>query len=185
MDSVLWRDVPGYNGKYQASTDGQVRRVYPSGKTRLLHPHHKSTMRGSQRLIVKLTADKPKEEILMQVIAKTFLKKPAGDVVLYHIDGSQYNNALINLAYISRHKLGKMTGAKSNRKSVVKIDQYGNDVEYYSSARQAGKQNYMSYQTIIDRCNGVVKRGFAPDGYEYAWDDSETSRRKAIERISK
>ena len=38
----------------------------------------------------------------------------------------------------------------------------------------------MSYQTIIDRCNGFYKKGgkkhrfrsiFAPDGFAYAWDE--------------
>ena len=47
-----WKDIPGYDGKYQADTEGNIRRVYPSGKTRLLRPYHKH-MSGSQRMIVK------------------------------------------------------------------------------------------------------------------------------------
>lgn len=44
-------------------------------------------------------------------------------------------------------------------------------------------QRGLSRQAITDRCNGKTKRGPAPDGYEYAWDNSEASRRKAIRRL--
>ena len=41
----------------------------------------------------------------------------------------------------------------------------------------------MSYQTVMDRCNGKVKGAFAPDGYAYAWDDSEVSIRRTMQKI--
>jgi len=80
-----WRDIPGYEGKYQADTEGNVRRLYKSGKVRLMTPYHKK-MNGSQRLVVKLTIDgKSKEEILIQVIARTFLGPlPGGPRALSH-----------------------------------------------------------------------------------------------------
>ena len=69
--------------------------------------------------------------------------------------------------------------------SVAKIDSTGEIVEVYPSAREAGRQNYMASQTIIDRCNGLRKSAFAPDGYAYAWENSEVSMRKAIAKIEK
>ena len=65
----------------------------------------------------------------------------------------------------------------------MKIDGTGEIVEVYSSAREAAKQNFMSYQTVIDRCNGKCKSAFAPDGYAYAWEDKEISMRNAIRKI--
>ena len=76
-----------------------------------------------------------------------------------------------------------MTGAKSRRRPVAKLDAGGEVVEVYPSAREAARRNYMSYQTVIDRCNGKVKGAFAPDGYAYAWDDSEVSIRRALQKI--
>lgn len=69
-----WRNIPGYNGKYQVDMEANIRRVYPSGKTRTMTPYHKK-MSGSQRLVVKLTDGdgKAKEVILLQIMAKTFL----------------------------------------------------------------------------------------------------------------
>ena len=82
-----WKDIPGYDGKYQADTEGNVRHVFKSGKTRLMTPYRKK-MRGSQRLMVKLTINgKPKEEILMQLIARTFIGEPPAGCVAYHKNG--------------------------------------------------------------------------------------------------
>lgn len=41
----------------------------------------------------------------------------------------------------------------------------------------------MSYQTIIDRCNGRCRSAFAPDGFAYAWDDDKRSMDRAIKKI--
>ena len=178
-----WRDIPGYGGKYQVDMNGVVRRIYKSGKTRQMTPYHKK-MRGSQRLVVKLTKDgKPKEEILMQLVARAFLGSPPPGYVPQHKNGCQSDNYIQNIEYISRRELGKKTGKNSRRQPVVKIDEAGEIVEVYSSAREAAKQNFMSYQTVIDRCNGKCKSAFAPDGYAYAWEDKEISMRNAVRKI--
>ncbi|MEF9840254.1 MAG: hypothetical protein RR791_04805, partial [Lachnospiraceae bacterium] len=64
-----------------------------------------------------------------------------------------------------------------------KIDGTGEVVEFYTSAREAGRKNYMNNQTITDRCNGRCKSAFAPDGFAYAWEDSEASMRRTIRAI--
>lgn len=179
-----WLDVPGYNGKYQANYEGEIRRVYAkSGKSKLLTAYWKK-MRGSQRLVVKLTKDgKSREEIAMSVIARTFLGPCPPGHVPHHKNGMQHDNCAGNIEYISSVELGRQTGANSRRKPVVKLDTCGQPVAYYRSAREAARKNFMSYQTIIDRCNGKVKRGPAPDGYEYAWDGEACSLRWAVRRM--
>lgn len=178
-----WKDIPGYDGKYQASTEGNIRRTLKSGQFRSMTPYHKK-MKGSQRLVVKLTKDgKAKEEIVLSLIARTFLGPVPDGAVPYHKNGMQSENRINNIAYIPRQELGKLTGYSSRNKIVVKLDSCGQDVEYYRSAREAAKKNFLSRQAITDRCNGKTKRGPAPDGYEYAWDNSEASRRKAIRRL--
>ncbi|MCM1246663.1 MAG: hypothetical protein NC293_13575, partial [Roseburia sp.] len=166
-----WKDIPGYDGKYQADKEWNIRRVFPSGKTRKMTPYHRK-MSGSQRLVVKLTKDgKSKEEIVVQLIAKTFLGQPPPGHVPYHVNGCQLDNYVNNIKYISRRELGKLTGAKSRRRPVAKMDREGDTVEVYPSARTAAKKNFMSYQTVIDRCNGKCKSAFASDGMNYrgAW----------------
>lgn len=178
-----WKDIPGYDGKYQADREGNIRRVFSSGKTRQMTPYHKK-MPGSQRLIVKLTKEgRSKEEILMQVVARTFLGPMPPGCAPYHINGYQEDNYVNNIGYITRKELGKRTGAKSRRKPVAKIGKDGEVVEVYPSARAAARENFMSCQTVTDRCNGKCKSAFAPDGYAYAWEDSERSMGQAMSKI--
>ena len=56
-----WRDIPGYDGKYQADMNGNVRRIYGSGKARTMKPYPKK-MSGSPRLVVKLKFKAPAAE---------------------------------------------------------------------------------------------------------------------------
>ena len=180
-----WRDIPGFEGIYQADREGNIRRLYRNGKTRILTPYHKK-MNGSQRLVVKLSVNgKAREMVVIQIIARTFLgPQPVGHIPV-HRNGCQSDNYVNNIEYISRKQAGKIYGARSKRKAVVKIDSHGEIVEVYPSARRAGKANYLSHQTVTDRCNGKCKSPFAPDGYAYAWEDSGKSLERAIEKIRK
>ena len=179
-----WTDIPGYGGKYQADRDGCIRRIYASGKTRQMTPYRRK-MHGNA-FFVKLTKDgKGKAENLAKIMALTFIgPRPSGHVP-YHKNKCQTDNRADNIEYISTKELGRLTGMDSRRQPVAKIDKHGQIVCVYRSAREAARQNYMSYQTVIDRCNGKCKGAFAPDGYAYAWDDNEVSMKQAIEKINK
>lgn len=182
-----WREIPGYHGRYQVSVDGEVRRVLKNGKYNIMTPYfkkHNDRYHRQPYMVVKLSYNyKSKEEKVHALVAHAFLKDPGNGYVIWHKDGLQSNNRLSNLEYISTRKLGKKTGASSRRKPVVKIGADGQDIEYYSSARAAGKENFMSHQAITDRCNGDVKKPFGK--IDFAWDDSETSRKKCLERLKR
>ena len=176
----VWKPIPGYNGLYEASWDGQIRKIYKKAKPKVLAQYEKSCIKGSRRLFSKVMY---KEANVAQLIYITFIGQiPDGKVVI-HRNGLFTDNSVPNLEAISHKELGERTGANSRRKPVVKIDTSGEIVDVYRSARQAARENFMSYQTIIDRCNGLVKKSIAPDGFDYAWEDSEVSVKKAMERI--
>ena len=180
---ATWKDIPGYGGKYQADKEGSVRRVYKSGKTRILTPFPKK-MHGSQRLLVKISIDgKGRDVVLMQLIARTFLGQPPEGYVAHHINGCQSDNYLNNIEYVRKEELGRINGAKARRKPVAKLGRDGEVVDVYSSAREAARRNHMSYQIVIDRCNGECKSAFAPDGFAYAWDDKKVSMENARKKI--
>lgn len=179
----IWKDITGYKGKYMISNKGNVKRLYPSGKERVLTPYVKKTS-NNKRYVVHLTINgKTKEATIISLVAEHFLgKKPKGYVPI-HKNGMQSDNFVNNIMYVSLKENGLLTGRNSRRRPVVKIDSNGEFVEFYSSARDCAKANYMSYQTIIDRCNGKVKSVFAPDGFAYAWDDDERSVNRVIRSI--
>lgn len=195
----VWRDIAGYGGKYQACITGQVRRVFGSGRTRLMTPYKRSrNSRGRKvcrnRLFVKLTDDsgRSKEVAMLKIMAETFLPPAPPGCVPYHKNGIVTDNWVSNIGYISREELGRRTGHISKAQGVVRIGEDGELLETWRSAREAAKHSFMSYQTIIDRCNGFYMRngsrhGFkriqAPDGYVYAWDE-EGCIRRALRRLA-
>jgi len=170
-----WRDVPGTGGKYQCSRGGDVRHVWPNGKTTLLKPYllrsecHKNCR---NRLHVHMRIDgKDKVRALISVVADTWLGQPPPGMVWHHANGSLHDNRVDNIKPITRRELGLKTGARSTRKSVEMIDPAGQVVELYASARDAGRANNMSYQAVIDRCHGKVKKPYALTGYTFRYED--------------
>lgn len=164
------KPVKGYDGKYLVDTDGNIFHVYKTC-IRQMTPYKK---RGV--LVVELTDTNGKRHmhIVHHLVADAFMPPRPPGFAIWHKNGIKCDPSLGNLEYISRAELGRRTGHQSRRKAVAKYDWRTQDVvEVYRSARAAAKANYMSYQTIMDRCNGKVKSPIAPDGYIYQWDKSD------------
>ena len=169
-----WEDIPGYEGRYQASTSGKIRSIVRPGEPHIMSEYLKPMSRGSKRLYVKLRKNgTSKEECVMKIVALTYNGACPPGCIPIHVNGLQSDNRPENIAYINKVEVGKMTGAMSSSKCVIKLSPDGEIVEAYFSAREAARKNYFSYQTILDRCNGRVKSRLAPDGYEYRWDNDK------------
>lgn len=173
-----WKDIPGYNGKYQISVDGEVRHVWPSGKVTLLHPFRYGAQGGkaekSRRstLYVKLRKDGVDHvHKVFRLMADTFLGGIPDGLVAYHKDGHPQNDYLRNIGFITPQQLGSLTGRKSHRRCVMKLDQDGEVVDIFPSAREAARQEHMSYQAVIDRCLGRIKKPYALNGYTYVYEE--------------
>jgi hypothetical protein len=178
----MWRDIPGYDGAYQINLDGEIRsfrwrRERFSSRPKPMIQYMRQRGKTSRRRYVKLTdrQGKAKEIAVIKIMAATWLDGEKPGMVLYHKNGDLSDNNKNNIGYISRKRLGEITGAQSGRKAVMKINQAGEVVEIYTSAREAGRKNHMSYQTVIDRCCGKVKKPFALDGHTYAYEERQAA----------
>ncbi|MFI3214411.1 MAG: hypothetical protein R3Y24_13875 [Eubacteriales bacterium] len=160
-----WREVPGYDGKYQINYMSKMRRKLKNGECKEMNPY---TKRNGTR-VIKLNGKEMKVSKIMQL---TFIGKLKDGYVIYHKNGIKHEDYLGNLEVISRRELGLRTGQISRvGTTIAKIDSSGEIVELYRSAREAGRKNFMSYQSVLDRANGKVKGIFASDGYAYVYDN--------------
>lgn len=102
-----WKDIPGYENIYQASTDGQVRTA--PGKTthnakfeqrhwkvRVLK--QKVDQSGYKRVSLWKNA-KEKSWLVHRLVAETFIPKIIGKNLINHIDGDPSNNDVSNLEW--------------------------------------------------------------------------------------
>lgn len=110
----IWKDIPGYEGRYQASTAGRIRSVdreqlcVPKDGKRAYVQHKKGQVlracRGSNGYpYVGLRKTQQAENAIFcpvpHLVALTFLgPRPAG-LVICHADGDKSNNCLDNLRY--------------------------------------------------------------------------------------
>lgn len=179
-----WRDIPGYGGLYQIDRMGRVRswkwRIgHRAKKPHLLVPFVRKKGAQGNAVFVKLTApdgSKSRDVRVISLMRDVWMGGPRQGMVVYHKNGDLRDNCLHNLSFISHKQLGKKTGAQAARQPVVKLDPAGKIVEVYPSARSAAKANHMSYQAVLDRCNGKVKKPFALDGHTYAFEEQGRGR---------
>ena len=97
----IWRDIEGYENRYQVSNLGNVKSLNYCGNTyteRILKPgkHH------TGYLLVRLPSDnpdKPKNLLIHTLVAKAFIKNPDNKKLVNHKDGNKHNNTVSNLEW--------------------------------------------------------------------------------------
>lgn len=174
---VIWKDVVGYEGIYQVSTDGKIKKnkvtykrktdgaliTLPSiiMKTRVL--------RGYET--VGLTKNgKQKTKPVHRIIAEAFIPNPENKEEVNHLDGDKLNNKLSNLEWVTKSenslhafKLGlrKTTDGGTSRK-VAQICPHTNDVlATYPSLRNLDKNTtYLRKEVSIACRKHKLYRGY-------------------------
>lgn len=167
----FWRDIPGYEGMYQASIEGNIRKVYKNGRARILSTFTKRNVNNKSRFI-DLTKDGHKRQVFVHhAVAAAFgIVAPEG-YVIYHKDGCVTNNAVYNLAPITRKQLSSMCGKRQeSRLPVLKIDEDGNVLDTYGSITEAAKDSAFCVQAVWNRVYGKVKHPFRTADYTFVLD---------------
>lgn len=190
-----WRDIPGYGGWYQISTEGRVRSYRAPGNQlkfgkrletpKALNPHLKKKNGRGDWLAVNLLGEDGKKhtEGMSKLMADTWMGGcPAGYLTCTK-NRNPADVRLSNLHFMSTKEVAMrslaMRGRGRNKKAyckklpVLKIDDTLTVVEAFPSARQAALAAKLPRCTILYYCNFKFKKSaFAPDGYIYSWDDS-------------
>lgn len=106
-----WKDIPGYEGLYQASSLGRIRTCENKVTSNALYSTRvwkSRIMRGrgdnySTGKRVSLWKDgKSKDYLVARLVALTFLGDPPKDYTVNHKDGNRLNNIVENLEWLSR-----------------------------------------------------------------------------------
>lgn len=106
----IWKDIPGYEGFYQASTLGRIRsvdhyamhstgngKVFRKGKILRLQNE------GNRYLSVYLSKfGKYATCLVHRLVATTFIPNPDNLPVINHIDLNTHNNAVSNLEWVTQ-----------------------------------------------------------------------------------
>lgn len=185
----IWRDIPGYEGVYQASNMGNIRSVrryvhhYKGGsklvKERILKTSVRTTGHSGYKQVVVCLGlgekGKHKTEIVARLVALAFIPNPENLPEMNHKDENSLNNIWTNLEwcngnynknYGTRNERisKKMTNHKMLSKQVVQLDFDGNVIAEYPSISEV--ERVLGYNnSAISRCY----RGGRPTAYGFVW----------------
>ena len=110
IERERWKDIPGYEGIYQASDMGRVRSAPGKTTQNKLHgtciwktrvlKYRGITPKTGYR--VNLWKDKkPKDFLVARLVAMTWLGVSKDNMTVNHIDGNRFNNRVANLEWVS------------------------------------------------------------------------------------
>ena len=154
----MWKDIPGYEGLYQASTSGEIRSL-------ITEKFLKIKIRNDGKAEVCLFKEKMRKYILVgRLIAKTFISNPEGKERVLHIDGDKTNNTIENLRWATIQEVNLHTANRYDR-NVVEFEgkrfnsetaaarAYGIEPELFRSRKQIG----WSLEENLKIKRGVIK----------------------------
>lgn len=186
----IWKDIKGYEGKYQVSNMGRVRsldRIDRAGakrKGQILKPNIESN--GYVR--VHLADGKGyNRESVHRLVAEAFVERKSGtDNIVNHLDNNPSNNRADNLEWTTYKgnmqwaaKQGRMKGCPANLKKaqeskripVIAIDANGNRT-WFESQVEAGKTLGVGAGHIAAACR--KEYGYKKlKGYSFEYADAE------------
>lgn len=117
----IWRDIPGYNGRYQISNFGRVRtkNYNHTGITKIMQ----LSENGRGYLQVCLTKDNKKRSIkIHRLVAECFINNPDNLPVVNHKDENKQNNHVNNLEWCdNNYNTHYGTAIKRRSKSVKQM----------------------------------------------------------------
>lgn len=174
----IWKDIPGFEGLYQVSTEGRVRsldryrlgkrgsQTFVKGRIMSLNP-----MRNGYRQIYLSNGDNGKMLLVHRLVALAFLDNPLKLRCVDHINGVRHDNRLINLRWCTHSENHNFPLAQRNQsqalKNSVKAREHlsrlwekrrrpivivfpNGEIREYASAYEAEKDGF--YHVLIAAC---------------------------------
>lgn len=188
----LWRDVVGYEGLYKVSNLGNVksvdREVFVQQAHRSYSVHYKEKLIATQKrnhgyLSVCLygrggNARGFRQVSVHRMVAEAFIPNPCQYPEVNHKDENKCNNRADNLEWVShvansnhgtRNERGSKTRTDNtwNMRSILQINERGECIARFLSARDAGRKTGFDYRNIYN----ALYNGHRAYGYTWRFAD--------------
>ena len=148
-----WFPVCGYEGFYEISKQGEVRRV-ATGKILKTKKECNGYIRVnlSKRGVAK-------SELLHRLVAKTFIENPENMPTINHIDENKSNNSAGNLewvdmSYQNSYGQGAVNRNRAKCIPICQFDMEGNYIRTWDSAKEACDALGLNPSSVGHVCRG-------------------------------
>lgn len=173
-----WKDVKGYEGYYQVSNQGRVKRLerVAIGNGGSLHYLNEIIMktwhdRNGYEQVKFMVKRVKKHKQVHVLVAEVFYDNTDNLPEVNHKDENKANNNANNLEWCtSNYNIHYGTGRqrskeKQKRKPVIQIDTEGNIINKYTSTLEVSNKTGYTRASISGACHGYYKQA-----YGYRWE---------------
>lgn len=154
IEKEEFRDIPGYEGLYEVSNLGRVRR-----DGRILKP---SKNKKGYLLVSLFKNGIERKAYIHRLVAQSFLPNPSNFPCINHKDENKTNNIIDNLEWCD-HQYNNNYGTRNERisesqyKPVLQYDLLGNFIREWPSMKKVEEEMGIKYQNISGCCSGKYK----------------------------
>ena len=165
MQEEIWKDIPGFEGRYQVSTFGRIKslpRKVKAGRTyRYVQEHILSARydsRGYSRICIKIHPKKYWFSV-HRLVAEIFIPNPNNYPVINHKDNNPRNNCVDNLEWCTQSYNVKYSYTKGNAKPTSGCFKKGNIPHNLKRVSQYDKDgHFLNFYDSITLASKSIKR---------------------------
>lgn len=179
----VWKEIDGYNQRYEVSNYGRVRSkdMVVNGrlqnchkiKGRILKPH---TDKEGYKGVVLCINQKRKTFRLHRLVAAAFIPNPDNKPCVDHIDGDKSNNRADNLRWVTtkencnnpitksrlnkkigKYMVGRLGGLHQRAKQIAMYSICGDLIKTFLSVKDAQRETGLNDSNIVKCCKGIKK----------------------------
>lgn len=161
----IWKEIPGYEGYYEASTFGRIRSIERIIINRYKVDHRKSKILKPQMVcsgyfqILLSKNGIHVHKLIHRLVAETFIPNPHKYNQVNHKDENKSNNHVNNLEwcnakYNSNYGTGIERRKKPNKVSVCQYSRSGLLINTFSSLSDAERETGIVLANISSVCKG-------------------------------
>lgn len=169
--SEIWKDIKGYEGRYQVSNLGRVKSLNTKSKTRFYKGDVLISFKDSMGyMCINLSRKLFK---IHRLVADAFLDNPSGYRCVNHKDEDKTNNKVDNLEWCD-YKYNNNYGTRNKRisqnlgKKVIQYSLNGEKIREWSSVTEAARFYNRKPTTIAGCCH---RRQHTSCGYIWRYCD--------------